>query len=82
MHEAVLLLDASLADHDTRALVSTIHAQFPDLAIIVAGRRDDEAGLAVADRLKQRVEASIACEIALPPKAYPDWNDWARAEMG
>jgi protein TonB len=43
---AVLLVDASLADHDTRTLVSTIHAQFPDLAIIVAGRRDDEAGLA------------------------------------
>lgn len=43
---AVLLVDASLADHDTRTLVNAIHAQFPDLAIIVAGRRDDEAELA------------------------------------
>ncbi len=53
---------------------------FIDKIIIAADH--DEAGLAAADRLKQRVEASIACEIALPPKAYPDWNDWARAEMG
>ena len=43
---AALLIDASLANHDTRGLVSAIHEQFPDLAIIVAGRRDDEAELA------------------------------------
>lgn len=43
---AVLLIDASLADHDTRSLVSAIHQQFPDLPIIVAGRRDDEVELA------------------------------------
>lgn len=43
---AVLLIDSSLADHDTRGLVNQIHKQFPDLAIIVAGRRDDEAELA------------------------------------
>ncbi len=43
---AVLLADAALADHDTREFVTRIHAQFPDLAIIVAGRRDDEAELA------------------------------------
>lgn len=43
---AVLLLDASLADQDTRALVTEVHTQFPDLAIIVAGRRDDEHELA------------------------------------
>ncbi len=43
---AVLLLDAALADQDTRALVERLTAQFPDLAIIVAGRREDEAGLA------------------------------------
>ncbi|MGH8197240.1 MAG: TonB family protein [Steroidobacteraceae bacterium] len=43
---AVLLIDASLADHDTKGLVTQIHKQFPDLAIIVAGRRDDEHELA------------------------------------
>jgi TonB family protein len=43
---AVLLIDASLADHNTKDLVSQIHKQFPDLAIIVAGRRDDEHELA------------------------------------
>ena len=43
---AVLLADSSLADHDTRDLVTRIHQQFPDLAIIVAGRRDDETRLA------------------------------------
>jgi protein TonB len=43
---AVLLADSSLADHDTHGLVSEVHKQFPDLPIIVAGRRDDEAQLA------------------------------------
>jgi TonB family protein len=43
---AVLLADSSLADHDIRELVTRVHEQFPDLAIIVAGRRDDEAQLA------------------------------------
>ena len=43
---AVLLIDASLADHNTKDLVTQIHKQFPDLAIIVAGRRDDEHELA------------------------------------
>ena len=43
---AVLLVDASLADHDTKDLITQIHKQFPDLAIIVAGRRDDEHELA------------------------------------
>jgi protein TonB len=43
---SVLLLDASLADQNTYELVTRIHQQFPDLAIIVAGRRDDEAALA------------------------------------
>ena len=43
---AVLLADSSLADHDTREFVTRVHEQFPDLAIIVAGHRDDEAGLA------------------------------------
>ena len=43
---AVLLADSSLADHDTRGLVNEVHKQFPDLPIIVAGGRDDEALLA------------------------------------
>jgi TonB family protein len=43
---AVLLIDASLADHNTKDLVTQVHEQFPDLAIIVAGRRDDEHELA------------------------------------
>lgn len=43
---AVLLIDAALADHDTKSLVNQVHQQFPDLAIIVAGRRDDEHELA------------------------------------
>lgn len=43
---AVFMVDASLADHDTHDLVTQIHKQFPDLAIIVAGRREDEALLA------------------------------------
>ena len=43
---AVLLIDSALADHDTKALVTQVHTQFPELAIIVAGRRDDEHELA------------------------------------
>lgn len=43
---AVLLIDAALADHNTKSLVTQVHQQFPDLAIIVAGRRDDEHELA------------------------------------
>ena len=42
----VFLVDASPADCDARALVNRVHERFPDLAIIVAGRRDDEALLA------------------------------------
>lgn len=72
---AVLLADASLADHDTRELVTKVHEQFPELAIIVAGGRDDEASLsdlvsqgtiyrflhkpASADRIRNFVEATL-----------------------
>ena len=72
---AVLLADSSLADHDTRELVTRVHEQFPDLAIIVAGRRDDEAQLAdlvsqgtifrflhkpaSADRIRNFVDATL-----------------------
>jgi TonB family protein len=43
---AVLLIDSALADHNTKSLVTQLNKQFPDLAIIVAGRRDDEHELA------------------------------------
>ncbi len=72
---AVLLADASLADHDTRELVTKVHEQFPELAIIVAGGRDDEATLsdlvsqgtiyrflhkpASADRIRNFVDATV-----------------------
>jgi TonB family protein len=72
---AVLLADSSLADQDTRELVTKVHEQFPDLPIIVAGRRDDEASLsdlvsegtifrflhkpASADRIRNFVEATL-----------------------
>ena len=42
----VFLIDASLEDRNTRLLVNKVHEQFPDLAIIVAGRREDDALLA------------------------------------
>jgi len=72
---AVLLADSSLADHDTREFVIRIHEQFPDISIIVAGRRDDEAQLselisqgvifrflhkpASADRIRNFVDATL-----------------------
>lgn len=42
----VFLVDASLADCDTCEIVNRLHEQFPDLAIIVAGKHDNEALLA------------------------------------
>lgn len=72
---AVLLADSALADQDIRELVTRVHEQFPDLAIIVAGRRDDEAELselvsqgvifrflhkpASADRIRTFVDATL-----------------------
>ncbi len=43
---AVFVVDASLANCDTRELVKRVHQQFPDLAIIVAGNLGNEARLA------------------------------------
>jgi phage/plasmid primase-like uncharacterized protein len=51
----------------------------PVIDKLVIAADNDEAGLAAAARLKERVEASIACEIALAPDNHGDWNDWARA---
>ena len=72
---AVLLADSSLADQNIRELVTKIHEQFPDLSIIVAGLRDDEAELsdlvsqgvifrflhkpASADRIRTFVDATL-----------------------
>src|SRR5262245_14870138 len=33
---AVLLIDAALADHDTKSMVTQVHKQFPELAIMLA----------------------------------------------
>ena len=58
-------------------------AQFeppPVIDRLIIAADNDEAGLAAAARLRARVEASIVCEVALPPDGYSDWNDWARAE--
>lgn len=58
-------------------------AQFeppPVIDTLIIAADHDEAGLAAAARLKERVECIIACEIALPPDDYSDWNDWARAQ--
>ena len=72
---AVLLADSSLADQDIRELVTKVHEQFPDLSIIVAGLRADEAELselvsqgvifrflhkpASADRIRTFVDATL-----------------------
>ena len=42
---AALMLDSALADTKIKDLVLQINKQFPDLPIIVAGNRDDEATL-------------------------------------
>ncbi len=41
----VLLVDAGLTAHETPGLIDRLHEQFPDLPIVVAGRRDDEIEL-------------------------------------
>lgn len=59
-------------------------AQFeppPVIDKLIIAADNDAAGLGAAARLQQRVETTIACEIALPPDGYPDWNDWARAAL-
>jgi TonB family protein len=43
---AALLLDSALGDVNAKELVMQIHKQFPELPIIVAGNRDNEAQLA------------------------------------
>ena len=71
----VLFIDAAVTEHDSPALVDKLHDQFPDLPIIVAGRRDDELALGQrisngivfrflhkpvsADRVRNFVEAAI-----------------------
>jgi len=41
----VLFVDVAVTGGDTPELVDKLHAQFPDLPIVVAGRRDDEVAL-------------------------------------
>ena len=41
----VLFIDVAVTGTDTPELVDQLHTQFPDLPIVVAGRRDDEAAL-------------------------------------
>jgi TonB family protein len=41
----VLFIDAALLTHETPALVDRLHDQFPDMPIVVTGRRDDEVEL-------------------------------------
>ncbi len=43
---AALLIDAALADAKPKDLIAQVHKQFPELPIIVAGNREDEAQLA------------------------------------
>ena len=49
----VFLVDAALTTHETPVLIDRIHEQFPDLPIVVAGRRDDEL------ELGQRISSGV-----------------------
>lgn len=40
---SIMLVDCALGPSETPTLVAQLHAQFPDLPVIVTGRRDDEA---------------------------------------
>jgi protein TonB len=41
----VLFIDVGMTTHETPALIDRLHEQFPELPIVVAGRRDDETAL-------------------------------------
>lgn len=41
-HNGILLIDCALGAGETPTLVEQLHAQFPDLPVVVTGRRDDE----------------------------------------
>ena len=49
----ILFLDAALLTHETPELVDKLHSQFPDVPIVVTGRRDDEA------ELGQRISSGV-----------------------
>ncbi|MEX1994525.1 MAG: hypothetical protein WD929_07685 [Steroidobacteraceae bacterium] len=66
----VLMIDTSLANCDTRELVHRVHGQFPDLAIIIVGNRDNEALLAplvssgsIFGRLDHAASAEFICDM-------------------
>lgn len=49
----ILFLDAALLNHETPEFVDKLHSQFPDVPIVVTGRRDDEA------ELGQRISSGV-----------------------
>jgi protein TonB len=49
----ILLIDAGANRDDTPALVDSLHNQFPDMPIVVIGRRDDEL------RLGERISTGV-----------------------
>jgi len=66
----VFMIDAALADGGTLELVNRVHEQFPDLAIILVGSRDNEALLAplessgaVFGRLDKAATAESICSM-------------------
>lgn len=57
-------------------------AQFeppPVIDRLIIAADNDDAGLAAAARLSARVKTTLACDLALPPNDFSDWNDWAQA---
>lgn len=88
----VLFIDAALTAHDSPALVDRLHDQFPDLPIIVAGRRDDELELGQqisngvvfrflhkpvsADRVRNFIDAAIR-RLGEQPAAAPRKAEFA-----
>jgi len=89
----ILLIDAGGGKDDTPSLVDSLHTQFPDLPIVVAGRRDDELKLgerissgivfrflhkpASADRVRNFVEAA-ARRLKESPSPGPARPDFGR----
>ena len=87
----ILFIDAAAGKDDTPTLVDSLHAQFPDLPIVVAGRRDDELRLgerissgtvfrflhkpASAERVRNFVEAA-ARRLKEQPPAAPSRPDF------
>ena len=83
----VFFVDAGLTARETPGLVDKLHAQFPDLPIVVAGRREDELELGQrissgavfrflhkpvsAERIRNFIEAAARRAGELPRAASP-----------